>query len=156
MGVVRIAAERVLPYRAEDLFTLVADVRAYPSFIPWVRQLGLRDERLDGARWSVRADVTIGWRTLTESFTTDVVTDRAALTVEAALVEGPFRHLHNVWRFAPMEKQGGPGGRVQCLLDYEFKNPLLQMLASANRDLAAGRIMAAFEREADKRFAVRA
>jgi coenzyme Q-binding protein COQ10 len=67
--------------------------------------------------------------------------------VDVELVKGPLHALQNRWRFQPHEN----GALVSYWIAYEFKNPVLQAAISANKDKLAGRIMAAFEREAKRR-----
>jgi coenzyme Q-binding protein COQ10 len=50
-------------------------------------------------------------------------------------------------RFEAHEK----GARVRFWISYQFKNPLLQAAAAANRERLAARIMGAFEKEARRR-----
>jgi coenzyme Q-binding protein COQ10 len=40
---------------------------------------------------------------------------------------------------------------VRFWISYQFKNPLLNAVVSANKDKVAARVMGAFEREAKKR-----
>jgi coenzyme Q-binding protein COQ10 len=147
--VTTIQAERRLPYAAADLMALVSDVRAYPDFIPWLKELTVLSEKSDGESTELVARAIVGWRSFVERFTSAVRTNRTEKTVDVGLVDGPFRKLENKWRFAD---DGQGGAIVKFWIAYQFKNPLLQALASVNRDLAAGRIMAAFEAEAKRRF----
>ena len=38
---------RILPYAPEQLADLVADVRAYPDFVPWVTSMRVWNERAE-------------------------------------------------------------------------------------------------------------
>jgi len=58
--------------------------------------------------------------------------------------------LRNRWQFDPREDGKT---RVHCFIDYEFKNPVLSLLARANTRLAVELIIDAFRDEADRRFA---
>ncbi|MDX2232938.1 MAG: type II toxin-antitoxin system RatA family toxin [Hyphomonadaceae bacterium] len=150
MSAVTIEAERRLPYAPDALCEMVGDVRAYPSFIPWVLDMKVSGEReQDGVREAI-AHVLVGWKSLRERFSTRVRSATAAGEVDVTLVSGPFRRLENHWRFLP---DGQGGAIVRFWIAYEFKNPLLNTLVRVNRDRAAARIMAAFEKEAARRFA---
>lgn len=143
-----IQAERILPYAPADLCRLVGDVREYPKFIPWLQSLSVVKEepRPDGG-WEGVATAVVGWKAITERFSTSVRCEPAKGEVDVALVSGPLHALDNTWRFEPHEK----GARVRFWISYQFKNPLLQTVVASNRDRLAGRIMAAFEREAHRR-----
>ena len=145
-----IETKRTLPYAPADLCALVSDIRAYPRFIPWLKRIDVLRERTEEGTWIAVARADVGWRALSERFTTEV---RAAQNrIDVALVEGPFKRLENRWRFLQ-----APGGEtlVDFYVAFEFRNPILQALATLNREIAAGRIMAAFEQEAARRFAKR-
>ena len=66
------AEQRVLPYTAEQLFDLVADVGRYPEFLPWCVGARIR-ERSDTL---IVADLLIGFRMFRERFTSRVTLDR--------------------------------------------------------------------------------
>jgi coenzyme Q-binding protein COQ10 len=149
MSATEIEVRRRLPYAAEQLRALVADVRAYPHFIPWVKSIAVRDEIEEGAARSWVAEATVGWRAFVERFATRVTENRTSQEVTVNLVTGPFRALANRWRFQPLP---GGGCELSFWIRYEFKNPVLQVVAAANKQLAADRIMAAFLKEAERRY----
>jgi coenzyme Q-binding protein COQ10 len=143
-----IEAERVLPYAPADLCRLVGDVRAYPEFIPWLQSLRVvKEEPRDEGGWEGVATAIVGWKAITERFSTTVRCEPAKGEVDVALVSGPFHALDNRWRFEPHER----GAKVRFWISYQFKNPLLNAVVSANKDKVAARVMGAFEREASKR-----
>lgn len=143
-----IEAERILPYASADLCRLVGDVRAYPEFIPWLQKLRvLKEEPREDGGWEGVAEAIVGWKNITERFSTTVRCEPAKGEVDVALVSGPFHALDNRWRFEPHEK----GARVRFWISYQFKNPVLNAVVAANKDKIAGKIMASFEREARRR-----
>jgi coenzyme Q-binding protein COQ10 len=145
-----IEAERVLPYAPADLCRLVGDVRVYPEFVPFLKTMRVTKEepRPEGG-WAGVAEAEVGWQAIKVHFSTSVRCEPAKGEVEVALVKGPLHSLQNKWWFAPHQK----GAHVRYWIAYEFKNALLQAAISANKDKLAGRIMAAFEREAIRRLA---
>ncbi len=145
-----ISAERILPYPPADLCRLVGDVREYPHFIPWLQSLRVvkEDPRPEGG-WEGVATAVVGWKAITERFSTRVRCEPAKGEVDVALVSGPFHALDNSWRFEPHSV----GARVHFRITYQFKNPVLQALVAANKDKVAARVMSAFEREAKRRLA---
>jgi coenzyme Q-binding protein COQ10 len=141
-------AERILPYAPADLCRLVGDVRAYPQFIPWLQRLRvIKEEKRDEGGWEGVAEAIVGWKAITERFSTKVRCEPAKGEVDVALVSGPFHALDNRWRFEPHEK----GARVRFWISYQFKNPVLNAVVAANKDKITGRIMESFEREARRR-----
>jgi coenzyme Q-binding protein COQ10 len=141
-----------LPFRPADLHSLVTDVRRYPDFIPWVKSLSLRLEEEGADGWVGVASALVGWRAFTERFETRVTSRPGDGTVSVRLVHGPFKVLENDWLFEP--GPNGEGTALRFRIRYQFKNPILQAVAGANRELAANRIMGAFIQEAHKRYPV--
>lgn len=143
-----IEASRVLPYAPDDLCRLVGDVRVYPEFVPFLTTLRvIKEEKREEGGWEGIAEADVGWRAIKVSFSTAVRCEPAKGEVDVELVKGPLHALQNRWRFRPHEQ----GAAVSYWIAYEFKNPVLQAAISANKDKLAGRIMAAFEREAKRR-----
>ncbi len=136
---------RILPYRPDQLFDLIADVEAYPEFLPWVSSLRVwnRTGAADGVR-SLDAEARVGFAIVRETFATRVTLDERARTIEVGLLYGPFRRLRNHWRFLPDPK----GARVEFEIDFEFKSRLLDALLAANLRHAVDRLIGCFEARA--------
>jgi len=145
-----IEAERILPYAPADLCRLVGDVRIYPEFVPFLLSMRVLSEKpLASGGWEGVAEAVVGWKAIKVTFSTTVRCEPERGEVEVKLVKGPLHYLANNWWFEPREN----GARVRYFIAYEFKNPVLQAAISANKDKLAGRIMAAFEKEATRRLA---
>lgn len=139
----------VLEHRADEVFDLVTDIRRYPDFIKWIRSMRVSNEISDGSRLSCRGEADVGFKNFSERFATDIVADAEARTVEVKLAHGPFKRLENRWKMTP---DGDLGTVIDFYIDYEFRNPVLSLLARANTSLAVNRIMQAFIDEADRRY----
>jgi len=118
---------RIVPYSAELMYRVVADVEQYPKFLPWVAALRVLSRTREGDRDVMLAEMAVGYGALREKYTSRVVIDPAARSIDVAQTTGPFRQLENHWRFAPE----GSGCRVDFSLVYEFKNRLLNAVAGA-------------------------
>jgi coenzyme Q-binding protein COQ10 len=143
-------ATRRVAHSAEDMFALVADVEAYPRFLPLCLGLRVR-RRAPGAegRETVFADMDVGYKNIRETFGSRVDLDRANLRILVEYIEGPFRHLENTWAFRP-EPGPAPACRVEFFIDYEFKNRVLGLVMGAMFDAAFRKFVAAFEKRADE------
>ncbi|MEM1389483.1 MAG: type II toxin-antitoxin system RatA family toxin [Pseudomonadota bacterium] len=134
----------------EDMYALVRDVRSYPRFIKWIQTLTVRNERTQNGLYKCTGTALVGFRGIVETFATDIVGNPEICQIDVNLARGPFRHLRNQWRFIKNDKGSTD---IQFYIDYEFRNPILRMLARSNTDLAVEKIMAAFSAEADRRYA---
>ena len=132
------AEQRLLPYRPEQLFELVADIERYPEFLPWC--LGARITRRDGQ--IIHADLIIGFRMIRERFKSRVTLDRRSHRIDVAYLDGPFKYLRNHWIFEP-----APDGatRLDFFVDFEFRSALLSKLIGVLFHEAVRRMVAAFE-----------
>ena len=131
---------RNLPYTPEQMFDLVADVKRYPEFLPWVAATRVRSD----SETLMVADLVVGFRALKETFTSRVTKQRPSeLTVD--YVEGPLKFLHNSWKFRP---DGKGGTEIHFCVDFAFKSRIFERLAGQMFDRALRRMTAAFEARA--------
>ena len=135
---------RHVPYSADLMFSIVADVERYPEFLPWVNALRILSREKDGDKEILVAEMIVGFRGLRERYTSRVILDRGARTIDVTQAQGPFARLENHWRFTPE----GEGARVDFAIDFEFKNRLLNAVAGGAFALAQKRMTSAFEERA--------
>lgn len=131
---------RHLPYTPEQMFDLVADVRSYAQFLPWVSAIRVRSD----SETEMIADMIVGFKGLSESFTSRVHKERPH-RVHVDYLEGPLSHLSNDWRFRP---DGEGGVLIDFEVDFAFKNRLFEMIAGQVFDKALRRMIGAFETRA--------
>ncbi|MEQ9316027.1 MAG: type II toxin-antitoxin system RatA family toxin [Henriciella sp.] len=136
-------------HRPDEIYELVSDVARYPDFIKWIHSMKVSNVREENGTKLFRGEATVGFKGFQERFSTDVAANSAARTIRVNLARGPFRHLKNTWDL----KEGADGTTViDFFIDYEFRNPILALLARANTELAVNRIIGAFVEEADRRY----
>jgi coenzyme Q-binding protein COQ10 len=131
---------RNLPYSPEQLFDLVADVKRYQEFLPWVAATRIRSD----TETDMVADLVVGFRALKETFTSKVH-KRRPHEILIDYVEGPLKYLHNSWKF---EADGKGGTDVHFCVDFAFKSRIFESLAGQMFDRALRRMIGAFEERA--------
>ena len=138
---------RAVRHSAAEMFDLVADVERYPEFVPFCRQLKVRERvpEPEGVEVLV-ADMTIDYKVVRETFTSRVTLERPKLQILVEYLEGPFSKLENRWAF---HAAGERTCDVEFFIVYEFKSRMLGLLMGALFDVAFRRLAAAFERRAD-------
>ncbi|MBC6904228.1 type II toxin-antitoxin system RatA family toxin [Saccharophagus sp. K07] len=120
-----IQCSALVPYTAQQMFDLVNDIEAYPSYM----------NGCAGAKVLQRGDNSITARLdlekagLRQSFTTRN-TLRTPSSITMDLVEGPFKKLKGLWQFKEM---ASGSCQIEFRLEFEFANFLL--------GLAAGKLM---------------
>jgi coenzyme Q-binding protein COQ10 len=146
--------KRRVQHRADQMFDLVADVERYPDFVPLCHALKIRQRRQNGdGTETIVADMTVSFKLVKETFTSEVSLDRAHLKILVRYLKGPFSNLENRWTFEP---KGEAACDVGFFIAYEFKSRMLAMLMGAMFDAAFGRFSAAFEKRADMIYGKRA
>lgn len=137
---------RHVSHSPEEMFALVADVEKYPEFLPLCEGLNVRSRRERDGREILVADMTVGYKAIRETFTTQVLLTPAEHTIDVKYLDGPFRYLTNEWKF--LASPGG-GAKVEFFIDYEFKSRILGALMGTMFDRAFRMFAEAFEKRAD-------
>jgi len=136
----RHAETRQLPYTSAQMFDLVADVAAYPQFLPWVTAIRVRAN----SETEMLADMIVGFKSLRETFTSRVVKQRAG-HIHVDYIEGPLKYLSNDWRF---RDDGAGGVFIDFEVDFAFKNRVFEMIAGQMFHRALRKMIGAFEERA--------
>ena len=137
---------RHVAHSPEQMFALVADVEKYPQFLPLCEALTVRSRKAREGREILVADMTVGYKAIRETFTSQVHLKPDERAIDVSYLDGPFKYLTNVWRFEPAS---GGGTDVAFFIDYEFKSRLLGALMGAMFDRPFRMFTDAFEKRAD-------
>ncbi|MBB3032850.1 type II toxin-antitoxin system RatA family toxin [Alteriqipengyuania lutimaris] len=130
---------RKLPYTAEQMFDLVADVKRYPEFLPWVVATRIKSD----SETEMVADMVVGFKAIREKFTSRVEKTRPK-SINVHYVDGPLSDLDNDWTFVDVED----GCEIEFCVDFTFKSRIFESLAGAYFDRAFRKMMTAFEERA--------
>lgn len=131
---------RRLPYSAEQMYDLVADVGRYAEFLPWVIATRVRSDD----ETEMVADMLVGFKALREKFTSRVHKERPQL-IQVHYVDGPLKDLDNSWRFKPL---GENECEIDFRVDFAFKSKMFEKLAGQYFEKAFHKMVAAFETRA--------
>lgn len=136
---------RQMPYSAQQMYDLVADVASYPDFLPWTAAARVRSvtPREDGAE-VMEADLVISFKLFREKFGSRVTLWLEDLAIDTEYLDGPFKYMQSEWRFRDVEG----GCEVGFSVDFEFRNLLLQKAAGLFFFEAMQRVVRAFEARA--------
>ncbi|MBZ3694844.1 type II toxin-antitoxin system RatA family toxin [Phyllobacterium sp. 22229] len=139
---------RPVVHRAEQMFDLVADVESYPQFLPMCESLKVRSRKERDGKTLLIADMTVGYKLIRETFTSQVLLKPDEKVIETKYVDGPFRYLDNKWQFVPSANP--EHSEVKFYIDYEFKSRTLGFLMGSMFDIAFRKFTEAFEKRADQ------
>lgn len=135
---------KTLPYSADQMYDLVADVANYPQFLPWTAAARIRSTTDKGDHTVMLADLVVSFKVFRERFGSRVLLWPQKKQIDTAYIDGPFKHLESTWRFKDVDG----GCEVSFDVDFEFKNRLLQGAAGMFFNEAMQRIVRSFERRA--------
>ncbi|MEJ8308931.1 type II toxin-antitoxin system RatA family toxin [Agrobacterium larrymoorei] len=141
---------RLVNHSPDRMYDLVADVEKYPEFLPLCDGLTVRSKKERDGKTLLVADMTVGYKAIRETFTTQVLLKPEERAIDVKYLDGPFRYLDNRWRFEPTDDGGCS---VYFFIDYEFKNRLLGALMGSMFDRAFRMFAEAFEARADRIYA---
>ncbi|MEL6958037.1 MAG: type II toxin-antitoxin system RatA family toxin [Pseudomonadota bacterium] len=133
-----------LPYTAQQMYDLVADVANYPKFLPWTAAARVRSITPKDDHEVMLADLVISFKVFRERFGSRVTLWPERSQIDTEYIDGPFKYLESTWQFEDAEG----GCDVSFAVDFEFRNPLLQGAAGMFFNEAMQRIVRAFERRA--------
>jgi ribosome-associated toxin RatA of RatAB toxin-antitoxin module len=137
-----ISRNSLVMYTPEQMYELVNDVAAYPSFLPWCR---------DSKIISDNDNVICATLDLSKGGLHHVFSTRNNLTpgkaIDIELIDGPFKHLEGHWQFVMIGDN--QGCRVQLDMDFEFSNRLISMALGPVFTQISGSLVDAFCKRAN-------
>lgn len=135
-----ISRSALVPFSADKMYGLVADIRRYPEFLKWC----CGAEVITESETEVVASVSIDFKGITKSFTTCNRMHPHHM-IEMSLVEGPFSDLSGTWRFAALEKNAS---KIEFDMVFNFNNPVVARLVGPVFTHIANHQVEAFTRRA--------
>jgi ribosome-associated toxin RatA of RatAB toxin-antitoxin module len=99
----------VVPYSAQQMYTLVNDIQAYPQFLPMCNNSSF----IKQSETEIIATVQLAKGLLSYSFTTKN-TLKPYESIKMQLVAGPFSHLDGAWHFTALSENS-------CQIDFTLE-----------------------------------
>jgi|SRR3972149_7336432 len=131
-----ISKNALVPYTAAEMYSLVDDIAAYPSFLPWCKDAKVLSRNED----EVSATIEMAKSGVHKSFTTFNRLQHNKM-IEMRLLEGPFHHLEGFWRFDALDDRGC---KVSLDLEFEFSNKIIRLTVGPVFDQVANTLVDAF------------
>lgn len=130
-----ICQELHVPYTAQNLYDLVADIKAYPEFLPWCKAASI----IRTVANVVEARLTLSKSGISKNFATrNIMTPNQK--IEMHLLEGPFKHLYGVWEF----NNDAEGCKVSLKMEFSFDSKILAMMLEPIFKSAVENLLSAF------------
>ncbi len=126
----------IVPYAADAMFALVADLEAYPQFVPGCTGSLILSRDAAG----VVASLSLSRGPFVSTFSTrNVAEPPRRMTMK--LVEGPFQSLHGEWLIEPL---GEKGCRIDLRVRFEFGSAARDWLLGPAFELTCNGLVDAF------------
>lgn len=110
----KVSRSALVPYTAAQMYSLVKDVEAYPSFLPWCNDAEVHVRQPD----FIEASLELHRRGISKRFRTrNALQENVSLGIE--LLGGPFRRLSGEWQF---QQLGDAGSKVSLEIEFEFES----------------------------------
>jgi ribosome-associated toxin RatA of RatAB toxin-antitoxin module len=130
-------------FTPDQMFDLVNDVEAYPSFLPWCRKSKL----ITKTDTVITASLELAKGGIHHVFSTKN-TLVAGESIDIALIDGPFQHLEGHWQFSMIGDN--QGCRIQLDMDFEFSNRIISMALGPIFTQISGSLVDAFCKRAQE------
>jgi ribosome-associated toxin RatA of RatAB toxin-antitoxin module len=141
----KVGRSALVPYSAAQMFALVKDVEAYPTFLPWCNEAEVHIRGED----FIEASLGLQRGRISKRFRTrNVFREAEFLGIE--LVGGPFRHLAGGWQFLQL---GDAGSKVELNLEFAFENRATDAIFGRFFEHTCNTLVDAFTRRAEDVYA---
>ncbi|MGI9236858.1 MAG: type II toxin-antitoxin system RatA family toxin [Woeseiaceae bacterium] len=137
----------LVPYSAAEMYALVKDVEAYPSFLPWCAYAEVHIAEPD----FIEATLELHRHGISKRFRTrNALQEDISLGIE--LVGGPFRRLSGGWLF---QQLGDTGSKVALELEFEFEGRATDMIFGRFFESTCNSLVDSFTKRAAQIYPVR-
>jgi len=144
----KFAVSRSSAFTPQQVYDVVADIEAYPQFVPLCRSASVSRRKTDPTgliHLSTNLEIAYPKLAILEHLKTEVTLNPVRLTIRSISDTPPVKHLDSLWRFHSNPKGGC---EVEYALDYQLASRSLQLLLSGMVDWAARKMLSAFEARA--------
>lgn len=138
-----------MPYGAEEMFALAADIENYPKFVPLCEKATVHSRTaLEDGRETLRASLVVGYARLGvhETFVSDVTLDPRRRHIHVLSDRGPVRHLEANWYFHDLDDGSS---KIEFRISYRMRHMPLQIIVGMMFDKAFEKIANAFRARAN-------
>ncbi|HJD61135.1 MAG TPA: ubiquinone-binding protein [Rickettsia endosymbiont of Columbicola hoogstraali] len=134
---------KILPYKTQELFNLVWDIKSYPKFLPWCVASRVISENSE----EIVADLVIQLKGFSESYrshVTNKIIDDKEYFINTLAISGPFKYLKSTWQFTSHPI----GTELKFFIDFEMKSRMLEKLVGSYFIKIIEKMIVAFEERA--------
>ena len=142
------SVKKLIECRKEQLIDLVLDIEKYPEFIPFCVDAKVYEKKEKDNLLLIVADLTIGKGPFKDTYKSDVKYNKKKDSIFVTNLDGPLKHLENIWHF----KEENNITEVSFEVDFELKNEFLNIVMTKSFQFALDKIAEAFQKRAEDLF----
>ncbi len=142
------SVKKLIECKKEQLIDLVLDIEKYPEFVPFCVGAKVYEKKEKSNLLLIVADLTIGKGPFKDTYKSDVKYNKKEDSIFVTNLDGPLKHLENMWQF----KQKNNITEVSFEVDFELKNEFLNLVMTKSFQFALDRIAEAFQKRAEDLF----
>ena len=95
---------KIVSYTKDQMFDLVADIDRYDEFLPWCNNSKVINEKKEGDKKIVIADLEIGYDQFVYTYRSEVKLHEDKSQINVRNLDGPFKYLKNSWKFTTVNE----------------------------------------------------
>lgn len=130
----------VVPVALESAYAIVADIEAYPEFVPACKSARILSTTTDKEQEIIDAELGVRFGLLRKSFATRN-TNRENTSIRIQLRSGQLQHLEGIWLFQAID---ATTTRVSCEVDFHFGANALNRVIEKALEKFIGQLSQAF------------
>ena len=142
------SVKKLIECKKEQLIDLVLDIEKYPEFVPFCVGAKVYEKKEESNLLLIVADLTIGKGPFKDTYKSDVKYNEKEDSIFVTNLDGPLKHLENMWLF----KQENNITEVSFEVDFELKNEFLNIVMTKSFQFALDKIADAFQKRAEDLF----
>jgi len=128
-----------LSHPVKKIYNLVADVKKYPDFLPWCKNIIIKKK----TKKYILTEVKVGFQNINERYVCKVLLcPQKRITLD--YISGPFEYLEIDWKFKKISKNKTD---VSFFCNFKFKSIFLRLCTSFFLENAVEKMVDAFEKK---------
>jgi coenzyme Q-binding protein COQ10 len=136
--------KKIIPCKKNQLIEMVLDIEKYPEFVPWCIEGKIHDKNESADLITFNGNLKVGKRFLNEIFFSQVTYYKEKDKIIVSNLDGPLKHLKNEWIFKEINNMT----QLEFFIDFELKNPILNLIMNRSFELGLDKIAKSFEERA--------
>ena len=130
---------KIISQPIKKIYNLVADVKKYPDFLPWCRNITIKEK----TKKYIITEVKVGFQNINESYLCKVLL-YPQKRIKLDYISGPFEYLEIDWRFKKLTKNKTD---VNFFCNFKFKSIFLRLCTGFFLENAVEKMIDAFEKK---------